>query len=289
MSQMTPDGLAKPKVKRKKNIFQRAKASKGAQRAGSILFPIILGVVIVILWQSGALHRILRTDTYTLPLLTKIISIMADNRAEIMANVASTVKVAAIGLGLGSVLGYAVAILAACRPKFGKGGLSVVGAFASIPVVALAPVMTNWTKDVSSDASVRSCVAKIIVVMLIAAANMCLNAYRGLTELPPYAQDLMKTYAAKKRVTLLKLRIPNSIPYVFIAWKVAVPASIMTTIVSEYFAEYITGVGRQIRENIVLAQYSTAWAYIATACIVGIIAYIILMVAQSIVMRRYQH
>ena len=61
----------------------------------------------------------------------------------------------------------------------------------------------------------------------------------------------------------------------------------MTAIVSEYFAEYITGVGRQIRENIVLAQYPTAWAYIATACMLGIVSYVILMIVQSILLRKY--
>ena len=130
-------------------------------------------------------------------------------------------------------------------------------------------------------------VAKILVVMLIAAANMSLNAYRGLTELKPYAKDLMATYAAKRHTTLIKLQLPNSVPYIFVALKVSVPASIMTAIVSEYFAEYITGVGRQIRENIVLAQYPTAWAYIATACMLGIVSYVILMIVQSILLRKY--
>lgn len=97
----------------------------------------------------------------------------------------------------------------------------------------------------------------------------------------------MKTYAAKKRVEIFKLRIPNSIPYIFISLKVSVPASIMTAIVSEYFAEYITGVGRQIRENIVLAQYSTAWAYIAAACMIGIISYALLMIVQAICLKRH--
>ena len=119
--------------------------------------------------------------------------------------------------------------------------------------------------------------------------NMCLNAYRGLNELKPYSLDLMSTYAAKKRVVLFKLRIPNSLPYVFVALKVSVPASIMTAIVSEYFAEYIIGVGRQIRENIVLAQYSTAWAYIAVACLIGIVSYAILIIVQNIVLKRYNH
>lgn len=279
--------MTQQKRKRKKNLYQRAKSSKQAQRAGTIIFPVLFGLFLWILWQSQGLHALLGTDTYTLPLPDKIASIVSDNIDKIMENVRSTVLVALLGLIFGSILGYLTAVLAACKPKIGKGGLSVVGAFASIPVVALAPVMNNWTKDISSDASIRSMVAKILVVMLIAAANMCLNAYRGLTELKAFSEDLMKTYAAKDSVTLRKLRIPNSVPYIFIALKVSVPASIMTAIVSEYFAEYITGVGRQIRENIVLAQYSTAWAYIIAACAIGVIAYVILMIVQSLVMRRY--
>lgn len=275
------------KLKRKKSLYQRCKENQKFQAALTIILPVLFGILILALWQGQVLHKLFRTDTYTLPLPTKIGSIFVENLDKIWENTVSTVSVAFIGLVLGSLLGYLVAILASFFPRFGKGGLSIIGAFASIPVVAMAPVLNNWTKDVSSEASVRSMVAKIIVVMLISAANMSLNAYRGLTELKPYAEDLMATYAAKKKVVLLKLRLPNSVPYIFVALKVAVPASIMTTIVSEYFAEYITGVGRQIRENIVLAQYSTAWVYIVTACLLGVVSYIILMMVQSILLKKH--
>lgn len=279
----------KQKIKRKKSLYKRLQENKKAQAISTVVLPVILGVVIVVLWQTKVLHAILNTDTFTLPLINRILKIMAENAGTIWTNVVATVIVAFVGLLLGSILGYGIAILASLFPRVGKGGLSFIGAFASIPVVALAPVLNNWTKDISSDANTRSMISKILVVMLIAAANMCLNAYRGLTELKPYSLDLMSTYAAKKRVVLFKLRIPNSLPYVFVALKVSVPASIMTAIVSEYFAEYIIGVGRQIRENIVLAQYSTAWAYIAVACLIGIVSYAILIIVQNIVLKRYNH
>lgn len=275
------------KEKRPKSLYQRIKENARIQASATVILPVLLGVVIVVLWQTQVLHHLFRTDTFTLPLLDRIGSIMSDNRDKIWENIVATMVVALAGLGLGSLLGYGIAMLAALSPRIGKGGLSIIGAFASIPVVALAPVMNNWTRDISDQAEVRSMIAKILVVMLIAAANMGLNAYRGLTELKPYAMDLMATYAAKKRTTFLKLQLPNSVPYIFVALKVSVPASIMTAIVSEYFAEYIIGVGRQIRENIVLSQYSTAWAYIATACVLGVISYVVLMIVQSILLRKY--
>lgn len=275
------------KVKRKKTLRQRARENEKLQKCMTVIWPLLFGVLIFALWQNEVLHKWFNTDTFTLPLPTRINSILFQNIDKVWENVVTTMTVAGIGLLLGSLVGYLIAMIAAIFPKWGKGGLSICGAFASIPVVALAPVLNNWTKDVSTDASERSMVAKVLVVMLIAAANMSLNAYRGLTELRPYALDLMETYATKKAVTLWKLRLPNSVPYIFVALKVSVPASIMTAIVSEYFAEYISGVGRAIRENIVLSQYATAWAYITTACIIGILSYVVLMLIQSIVLRRY--
>lgn len=278
----------KVKRKRPQSIADRLRNDLQWQAASAVVLPVVLGIVILILWQTQVLHTLFRTDTFTLPLVSKIGNIMFDIREKLWANTLDTIKVAFIGLAIGSLLGYAVAVLTAMFPKIGSAGLSIIGAFASIPVVAMAPVLNNWTKDVSKDASVRSMVAKILVVVLIAAANMGLNAYRGLSELKPFSEDLMKIYAAPRIVVLFKLRIPNSVPFIFTALKVSVPASIMTAIVSEYFAEYITGVGRQIRENIVLAQYSTAWAYIATACLIGIVSYAVLMIFQSILLRKYK-
>lgn len=276
------------KIKRKKSLAQRLSENKAVQQSSTIVLPVLLGVVIFALWQTQVLHKMFGTDVFTLPLPTKIASLFAQNLPAVWTNSLATIKAAGLGLLFGSILGYVVAILATFFPDMGKGGLYLVGAFASIPIAALAPVMNNWTKDVSSTASVRSMVSKILVVTLVCAADMTLNAYRGLTEVKPYSEDLMATYAASKRKVLFKLRIPNSVPYIFTALKVSVPASIMTAVVSEYFAEYIVGVGREIRENIVLSQYSIAWVYITAACIIGIVAYALLMLAQSILMKKFK-
>ena len=252
----------------------------------SVLYPLLFGAVIVFMWQSGILHKILKTDEYILPYPTRIFQIMADNNGKIMQNVGSSVFVTLAGLVLGSVLGYLAAIGATVSPRFGKGGLTVISAFNAIPIVAMAPVIMNWTKDISGKAEIRSTVAKIIVVTLMCMASMSINAHRGLNELQPFSLDLMKSYAASKKTVFFKLRLPNSIPYVFTALKVSVPASVITALVSEYFAEYRAGVGRQIRENILIAQYATAWAYITAACLIGIVLFVILLTAESIFLKR---
>ncbi len=272
-------------IQKKKSIYKRLLENKKLEKASGVFLPVVFGLFILLLWQTQGLHKLLNTDTFTLPLPSRIISIIFENGSKIMENTVATVIVAVCGLILGSLLGYGIAIIATFFPKWGSGGLSVVGAFNAIPIVALAPVITNWTKGVSKDANVRSMVAKIIVVMIVCIASMSVNAFRGLSELKPFSEDLMMSYAANRKTIFLKLRLPNSIPYIFTALKVSVPASVISAIVSEYFAEYIIGVGRQIRENIVLAQYATAWAYIAIASMIGIVMYGILMIMEGILLK----
>lgn len=252
----------------------------------TLLYPLLFALLFAMLWETQILHRIIGTDTFTLPLLGRIFTIIGDNTPSILKNVSATLIVALGGLLLGSVLGYLLGIIATVFPKWGKGGLTIVSAFNAIPIIAIAPILNNLTKDFSKDANTRSMFAKILVVTLMCMVSMSINAYRGFTDLKPFSEDLMKSYAADKLTVFLKLRIPNCLPYVFTALRVSVPASIISALVSEYFAEYIIGVGRQIRENIVLAQYATAWAYIFVACAIGIILYAILLITEGIMLKK---
>jgi NitT/TauT family transport system permease protein len=255
------------------------------QSISTILYPVLFGVVIAVLWQTQLLHKIIGADTYTLPLPGRIFRIISENVPSILLNVKATVIVALGGLILGSLFGYLLAILATVFPKWGVGGLTIVSAFTAIPIIAIAPILNNLTKDFSRNPNIRSMLAKILVVMITCTVSMSINAYRGFNELKPFSLDMMKSFAADKITIFLKLRIPNSIPYVFTALRVSVPGCVISALVSEYFAEYIIGVGRQIRENIVLAQYATAWAYITVACAIGIIMYVILLITEGIMLK----
>ena len=251
----------------------------------TLLYPLLFGALILVLWQTQVLHKLLGADTFTLPLPTRVVTIIGDNWAKILDNVRATAIVALSGLVLGSLLGYLLGMVATAFPKWGVGGLTVVAAFNAIPIIAIAPILNNLTKDVSSDPDVRSMIAKILVVTITTTVSMSINAYRGLTEVKPFSEDLMKSYAATPATVFFKLRVPNSVPYIFTALRVSVPGSVISALVSEYFSEYIIGVGRQIRENIVLAQYATAWAYIAVACLMGIVMYAILLIAENALLK----
>jgi NitT/TauT family transport system permease protein len=265
--------------------MKRLRSKFNRQTVTTILYPVLFGAVIAILWQTQLLHKIIGADTFTLPLPKRIFGIITDNGSSILVNVKATVTVALGGLVLGSFFGYLLAIVATVFPKWGAGGLTIASAFNAIPIIAIAPILNNLTKDFSKDPNTRSMLAKMLVVMITCTVSMSINAYRGFTELKPFSLDLMNSYAAGKTTIFFKLRIPNSIPHVFTALRISVPACVISALVSEYFAEYVIGVGRQIRENIVLAQYATAWAYIIVACAIGITMYVILLIAEGVLLK----
>lgn len=251
----------------------------------SVVYPLCFGILIVLLWQFQIIHEFFGADTFTLPLPSRILNILFDNFSKMTGDILATVIVALGGLILGSLLGFLLAMIATMFPHWGSGGLSLATAFNAIPIIAIAPIFNNLTKDFSPDPNTRSMLAKMLVVMITCTVSMAINAYRGFTELKPFSLDLFKSYAASPATVFFKLRLPNCVPYIFTALRISVPGCVISAMVSEYFAEYIIGVGRQIRENIVLAQYATAWSYIVVACLIGIIMYVILLVVEGLVLK----
>jgi NitT/TauT family transport system permease protein len=63
----------------------------------------------------------------------------------------------------------------------------------------------------------------------------------------------MHSYAATMLQIFTKLRLPNSVPYIFTALRVSVPSSVISALVSDT-SRRTSSAGRQIRENIVLAS-----------------------------------
>ncbi|MGN0174003.1 MAG: ABC transporter permease [Acutalibacteraceae bacterium] len=287
--------------------LKKLSSSKGFSVTTSILFPVGFGIFIFANWQNGVLLKVLNTTEVFLPKPERIWSVFSEMvpktewstagqftyYPDMGDHIVSTLKISILGLIFGSVLGYIIAILATVFKRWGKGGLTVVSVFNAIPIVALAPVMLYWTKimNISSENGFRSMVFKIMVVTLVCTSTMSVNAYRGLNEFKPFSEDLLSTYAAKHITVFLKLRLPNSIPYIFTALKVSLPISVISTLVSEYFgdADVALGVGRMIKENIVNSQFAIAWVYISIACVMGILLYVLLMILQSILLRNRKH
>lgn len=144
----------------------------------------------------------------------------------------------------------------------------------SVPIIAFAPIVNNWL-------GLDNPVSKMAIVAVIVFFPMMINTVRGLTLIDPSALELMRSYAASERDILLKLRLPNALPYMFNAFKVASALSMIGAVVSEYFGGNRSALGVFITQEAAQFRFQNAWAAIIIACIVGITFYLIIIAIEK--------
>lgn len=238
----------------------------------TFLWPIAFGIAFLLVWQFGLIHKLLDLKPFQLPVPTVIASTLAAHLPKALQDCGVTISGALIGMIIGSFLGFMIAVIATFFPKWGYGGMIVITAFNAVPIVALSPIMNLWFSTGMQQ--------KIGVVTIVSMAAMAINAYSGLNNLKPYSIDLMQSVAASKWTIFRKLRLPNSLPHIFTAFKINIASSIIAAIISEYFAASTSGLGFGIKDNLRKAEMAMGWSYIVVASVAGVILYLIILMVE---------
>lgn len=229
--------------------------------------PILVFVALIAAWQTGLVHALFHLKPFQLPYPAEIAQALID-RSDVLARDALqyTGPEAAGGLLLGALLGFACAVLFASVPFLRRGALPIAASLNSIPIIAIAPVAVLWLGFGQP--------SKIVVVALMTFAPMVVNAFKGLYSIDNASVELMQSMAASPQDVFWKLRLPNSLPYVFTALKVGSTLAMIGAIVAEFFNAQ-RGLGVTLSTNIQVAKMPIAWAAIVVAALLGLALYAI--------------
>lgn len=241
-------------------------------KVAKIALPLMAAMVFLLAWELGFFHLVLNLMPFQLPKPSEIVLTLAANMPKAMGDCAVTVSGALVGLVIGSLIGFLVAMVATASPRWGYGALIVVSALNAVPIVALSPIMNRWFSTGMEQ--------KVGVVSVVCMAAMAINAYRGLNDLRPFSLDLMRSYSASRTEVFFRLRLPASLPSLFTALKINITAAMIAAIVSEYFAASTSGLGFGIKDNLRKAEMAMGWAYITVASLAGIAMYLIILLAE---------
>jgi NitT/TauT family transport system permease protein len=153
-------------------------------------------------------------------------------------------------------------------------------AASSIPILAFAPIFNNWF-------GLDQQLSKAMVAAVLCFFPVMINTVRGLTNVDPRAVELLRSYATPESAVFRKLRVPNSLPYVFTALRLAVTLATIGAVVGEYFAAPRASLGQYIATYSAFLNFERSWAAIVFACIIGIGLYLIVAVLERLVMPWY--
>jgi NitT/TauT family transport system permease protein len=81
--------------------------------------------------------------------------------------------------------------------------------------------------------------------------------------------DLIRTYSASRVQTLLKLRLPAALPYLFASLKIAVAISLVGAIVGELPTGSSLGLGARLLSGSYYGQTIQIWAALFAAAILA--------------------
>jgi len=178
----------------------------------------------------------------------------------------------AIGVLLGVVAAFAVARWGRVRDVI----VPVAIAISAVPIIALAPIMSNWF-------GILNPFAKMAVVILLVFFPIMINVVRGLTDVPAMAIELMRANAADDGEILRKLRLPNALPYFFTGLKVSTTLCLIGAVVAEYFGGSSEVLGRVIVQSSSRLRFDITWSAIAVTAAAGIAFYLLVLVVERVV------
>ena len=229
-------------------------------RATGLAVPIIFGVTIILIWEC--MVRGLEISPVLLPPPSMIAARFAASTGILWQDFVQTViKGALSGYILGCGSAFLIAILIDRFPFLQRGLLPVGNFVAALPIIGMAPILVMWFGfDWQSKAAV-------VVVMVF--FPMLVNTVQGLQATDHMQRDLMRTYAASYGQTLIKLRLPAAMPFIFNGLKIATTLALIGAIVAEFFGSPIKGMGFRISTSVGQLALDLVWAEIVVAAVVG--------------------
>jgi len=255
------------------------RSARLVRRVRFYLPAVLVFVGVIALWEL--LVGLSNLQGFILPKPSAILAALQANwgggRFALAASAQATLIEAVGGLGIGTVVGVAVAFATARWVSARAALLPLAVAANAIPIIAFAPLMNNWF-------GVLSPLSKMMMAAILVFFPVMANVTRGLVQVEPAALELMRSYAASEWTVLRKVRVPNALPFFFTALRLAATLSLIGAIVGEYFGGASLVLGRIIVETASALRFDVTWAAIVLGAAGGIVLYLVIVIVERIVM-----
>jgi NitT/TauT family transport system permease protein len=245
---------------------------------------VFIAVAVLTVWELVV--RIFNIQQFLLPRPSAILAefwsetqlFLDPSRSSILYEATGATLWAAFGgFVLGCGAGMLIALVTARWTIISEAAMPFAIAANSVPIIALAPIMNNWF-GLTNPAS------KMAIVAIIVFFPTLINTVRGLTLIDRRQLELMESYAAGEFKILFALRIPNALPYIFSALRVASALAVIGAVVGEFFGGPRATLGVFITQSAAGFNFVRAWSAIVMASIIGISFYLLVLFLERRVM-----
>ncbi|HZA03289.1 MAG TPA: ABC transporter permease subunit [Propionibacteriaceae bacterium] len=186
-----------------------------------------------------------------------------------------SLRIAAAGWLIGVVVGLLLALLMQRLRLAEAGILPWVILSQTVPLIAIAPLVRRWGSGIEiGSLTWENEYSVAVIAAYLAFFPVAVGMLRGLKSPDATHLDLMRSYGTGWWGTLVRLRLPASVPYLLPALRLAAASAVIGTVVAEVSIGLRGGIGRLIIEYAQSAGGDPAksWAPIFGAVLVGLVA-----------------
>ncbi len=243
-------------------------------------------VGLIIIWEvcASVVAQTKRTPENILPSLLSIIeSILSDDKINgsqtafemVLTNASATLSRAGIGFLVGSVLGFALALIMHLSKIADKLMFPYLMLIQMIPILGLAPIINAITGDISQ--------SRIIIAAILTFYPVATSTLAGFKSVEREKHELMFSYAASKPQIYIKTLIPACLPYFFTGLKIAAPMAITASILVDTLQGGI-GLGCLLSQSLkgAMTRY-VFWQIVFFSGFIGVMSFNLIGLLQKIV------
>jgi NitT/TauT family transport system permease protein len=240
--------------------------------------PVALFFIVIAAWHLAVVT--LGIKRYVVPLPLEVFWAAWERRDGLLSAAAMTGQAAAAGFLLSLAAGFVIACLFSQSRIIERSIYPYAIFLQTVPIVAIAPLIVQWFGY-----GFRSVV---VVAFIISIFPVITNATAGLTAIDANLLELFELGGASRWQSLVKLRLPSSVPHVVTGARISAGLSVVGAIVGEIFAgagAQRPGLGYLIQQTTGFQKTADLFAAVIVSAALGMVIFGTVSAAGAVVLR----
>ncbi len=270
------DTVNKLSLFRRPQVTKRLSLTAARDRARTLVLPVVAAAIVIGCWE--AVVRIKHIPNTLLPAPSAVAYRLTETLPFLLGQAVPTTIETIASFLISMVLGIFIAVLI-CKSRLIRDALYPnIVLFQLIPKIALAPLFIVWLGIGST--------SRITFAVFISFFPVVVATLTGLMSVDRELLRLCKAVGADESRIYAKVRFPAAVPHVFAGLKIAITFAMIGVIVGEFITAQ-AGLGYMILFAASQAEMTLIFASIVVLCVIGLILYGLIVMAEALALRRY--
>jgi NitT/TauT family transport system permease protein len=201
-----------------------------------------------------------------LDLFDSIVGWPLDSPRNLLYHTAVTSSATLLGFAMGTLLGAGLAVAVVHSRTLDRSLFPWIIASQTVPVLAIAPIIIV----ILGSMGMTGVFPKAIISMYLCFFPVAVALVKGLRSPGVMEMELLHTYAASKRDTFWKLRVPASLPFLFPSLRVGIAAGLVGAIVGELPTGAQAGLGARLLTGSYYGNTVQIWSALVMSALLGL-------------------